>query len=57
MAGHEELIPQQIRLARQINVVDRWGQSLTLALIAYGLVLAIIYLHGVWHRATMIQAP
>ena len=46
--GEEALIPQQTELAHKMDVIDVWGKGLTAATVALGLVLAAIYLYGVW---------
>ena len=43
--GEEKLIPQQLEVARTIALVDRWGEILTVATAAYGLVLGALYLY------------
>ncbi len=46
-AGEEKQIPSQVALARKLDVLDRWGKSLTVVTILSGLLMAIIYLYGV----------
>ena len=50
-AGEEREIPHQIELAHKLDVVDRWGKTLTVFTVATGLILAAIYLYGVWEKS------
>ena len=46
--GSADLIPQQVANAHRIDVVEKWGKSLTAVVVLTGLVLAGIYFYGVW---------
>jgi hypothetical protein len=46
--GASRLIPQQIAHAQRIQVVEKWGKTLTVVVVLAGLVLAGIYFNGVW---------
>ena len=43
-----KMIPHQIALAHKLDVVERWGQFLTVVTLVAGLLLASIYLSQVW---------
>ena len=45
--GAARLIPEQIAAAHKLAVVEKWGKTLTVALLLTGLVLAGIYFNGV----------
>jgi len=47
-AGEEKLIPNQIALAHQMDVIDRWGKALTVVTAVLGLALAAGYLYRGW---------
>jgi len=47
-AGEASLIPAQNALAARIKVVSRWGETLTIIVIVYGLVLLAQYGYGLW---------
>ena len=49
-AGEEKHIPEQVALAQKLDTIDRWGEILTVLVAASGLVLAAIYLFGVWRQ-------
>ena len=42
--GEEGLIPKQIAFYGLLKRIDRWGKGLTIVTVAFGLVLAAIYL-------------
>ena len=46
--GQDELISKQSALARRMDVVDRWGETLTVVTIVFGLILAGVYLYQAW---------
>jgi hypothetical protein len=46
--GEERLIPNQIEMAHKMDVIDRWGKTLTVITVALGLVLAGGYLYQAW---------
>jgi len=39
----------QIALAHKLELIDKWGKSLTVVAIVFGLALAAIYLYQVWY--------
>lgn len=41
-------IPVQEALAHRLEAIDRWGKILTIALIAYGVVIACGYMYIAW---------
>jgi hypothetical protein len=46
--GASRLIPLQIANAHRIEVVEKWGKSLTAVVVLAGLIMGAIYLYGVW---------
>jgi hypothetical protein len=42
------LVPGQENLAHRLDTVDHWGKVLTVASVAYGLVLGALLLYQVW---------
>lgn len=44
-AGEEKMIPQQVALAQKMDVVDKWGKTLTVLTVVYGLAMAAVYLY------------
>jgi hypothetical protein len=51
--GGARLIPEQIANAQRIEVVEKWGKTLTAVVVATGLVLAGIYFYGVMQSSTI----
>jgi hypothetical protein len=43
--GEEGLIPKQVALFHKLEVVDRWGKTLTVIVVVSGLCLAALYLY------------
>lgn len=39
---------QQLALANRVNVIDRWGKTLTVVVALYGLTLAGLYVYQIW---------
>ncbi len=49
--GEEKLIPQQVQTAAKLDVVDRWGKTLTVITAASGLLIAAAYLYQAWEAS------
>ena len=47
-------IPQQVTIAHKLQVVDKWGQVLTIIAAVYVLVLVVISLYQYWTHASTI---
>ena len=50
--GASRLIPEQLANAHKIEVVEKWGKSLTAVVVLAALVMAGIYFYGVWQTGT-----
>jgi len=49
LAGSEQgEIAKQTSLARRLNVIDRWGKTMTVVTAVIGLGLATVYLYQAW---------
>lgn len=46
--GEEGYIPQQEALAARLNLIDKWGKSLTVVTALLGIVLVSVNLFQVW---------
>ncbi|HEY3835041.1 MAG TPA: hypothetical protein VGL72_00645 [Bryobacteraceae bacterium] len=46
--GASRLVPEQIATAQRIEVVEKWGKSLTAVVLVTGLILVSIYFYNVW---------
>ena len=49
-AGEERMIPHQVALAHKMDVVDKWGKTLTVVTAAVGLLIAAAYLYSQFQR-------
>ena len=47
-AGEERLIPGQVAAFRKLGLIDRWGMTLTVATVMFGMALAAFYLYQVF---------
>ena len=50
-AGEEKLIPHQVALARKLQFIDRWGKTLTVCSVAFGLLIAGVFLVQAWETS------
>ena len=49
------LISQQLREEKKLESIDRWGKSLTVIVVLYGLAILGVYLYHVWQEAYTIR--
>ena len=56
MEGDAARIPHQRELAQRLEVVDRWGKSLTIAAVIYGLVLAALWVYQGWVSSSSLSS-
>ena len=43
-----DVTAQQREVGRKLDVVDKWGKMLTIAAIAYGLIVAGLFMYNAW---------
>ena len=48
------LIPQQELLTRRLDSIDHWGKLLTVATVAYGFLIGVVYLIRLWQDGNQI---
>ena len=46
--GAERNIPKQQALAARLGVIDKWGKTLTVVALVFGIALGSVYLYGIW---------
>ena len=46
------LVAQQVTIAHKLDVIDRWGKSLTAAALLYGFAVGAAYLYQGWLAST-----
>jgi hypothetical protein len=49
--GEERLIPRQVALGNKLDLIDRWGKSLTVFTVALGLAIAGFVLFEAWQAS------
>ena len=49
---HTEAVPQQALVANKLEMIDKWGKIVTAVTVAYGLLIAGLYLYQVWTTAS-----
>jgi hypothetical protein len=50
------MIPHQQEIAHKLEVVDRWGKSLTAVTVAFGLILGLLWVYQGWVAASNYMA-
>jgi hypothetical protein len=55
-AGTAGMVSAQVANSHRIDVVEKWGKTLTAVVVIAGLVLAAIYFYGVWQTGTTTVA-
>jgi hypothetical protein len=51
--GEASEIPRQAAMADRLDVIDRWGKTLTIILLVYGVAIACGYLFVQWRESTL----
>jgi hypothetical protein len=52
--GETKMLSTQATVGHRLESVDRWGKSLTVAVVVYGLAVAAAYFYSVWEAGTKI---
>lgn len=53
--GEQRLIPQQLALGHRLQVIDRWGKTLTVITAAYGLLIVAVVLFEAWRASLELK--
>ena len=56
MEGDAAMIPHQQEIAHKLEVIDRWGKSLTALTVVFGLVLGALWVYQGWVAASNYMA-
>jgi hypothetical protein len=56
MEGDARMIPHQQEIAHKLEVIDRWGKSLTILTVAVGLVIGGLWVYQGWVTASNYMA-
>ena len=53
---HTEAVPQQALVAQKLEQIDKWGKIVTAVTVAFGVLIAAIFVYQTWVQAsTTIQ--
>jgi hypothetical protein len=47
-----DVAPQQMAIAHKLDVIDKWGKTLTVVTVAFGLLLAAVFVLQGWMQAS-----
>jgi len=50
--GQAGVVTQQVSVAQKLEQIDKWGKLLTIIVVAYGLILGILYVIASWSPAS-----
>lgn len=50
-----DALPQQTAVAHKLDTIDKWGKTVTVVAVIFGLILAAAYVYQVWVAGTQIQ--
>ena len=53
--GEQRLIPHQVALGHRLELIDRWGKSLTVITAAYGLAIVAVVLFQAWQASLRLK--
>lgn len=53
--GEQRLIPHQVALGHRLELIDRWGKTLTVITAAYGLAIVAVVLFQAWQASLQLK--
>jgi hypothetical protein len=56
MEGAARMIPHQQEIAHKLEVIDRWGKSLTVLTLVFGLIVGALWVYQGWVNASNYMA-
>ena len=56
MEGDARMIPHQQELAHKLEVIDRWGKSLTVVTVVFGMIVGALWVYQGWVSASNYMA-
>jgi hypothetical protein len=56
MDGDAAMVPRQQEIAHKLEVIDRWGKSLTVVAIVFGLIVGGLWVYQSWVAASNYMA-
>lgn len=54
ISGPENVVSEQMTVARKLELIDRWGKALTVVLAVTGLILAVLYGMYLWEATSRV---
>ena len=54
---HAEAVPHQAAVAQKLEHIDKWGKIVTAVTVAYGLLIAGLYLYQTWVQGSTTVPP
>jgi hypothetical protein len=56
MDGDAGMVPRQKKIAHELELIDRWGKSLTVIAIVFGLIVGGLFVYQGWLNASSYMA-
>ena len=56
MDGDAGMVPRQQKIAHELELIDRWGKSLTVIAIVFGLIVGGLFVYQGWLNASSYMA-
>lgn len=47
-------LPNQMAVAHKLDAIDKWGKTLTVVAVVFGLLVGAIYVYQVWMQSTQV---
>jgi len=54
LEGDAPAVAAQLKLSHKLEVIERWGKTLTVVVVVYGLVIAGMYLYFIWQQGAQL---
>ncbi len=54
LEGDAAQVPAQLKLSRRLELIERWGKTLTVVVVLYGLLIAGMYLYSIWQQGAQL---
>jgi hypothetical protein len=51
-----DALPNQVAVAHKLDVIDKWGKTLTVIAVVFGVIVAVAYIYQAWVQRTLTGA-
>ena len=51
-----DALPNQAAVAHKLDAIDKWGKTLTVVAVVFGLIVVAIYIYQFWMQSTQFTA-